>query len=296
MLFALLLGMSLNFLNEQTRCCAGINFTASTVLRIGVALLGLRITIEQVLSVGMINLAAVSAAIAFTMLAGVFIALRLNRSKEFGILSAGSVSICGASAAMAIATVLPNHPDREKQLVFTILCVTTLSTLAMVLYPVIAVRLGLSDIAIGYFLGGSIHDVAQVVGAGYSVSAEAGDFATITKLYRVLMLIPVFLVLGLLYGRGRNPAERSRLPLPWFIVGFVGLLLVASSGWMPASTTQMGIDLSKFCLVTAIAALGMKTSLKILMRGSGPAIAMLVLETVILALIVLGWVLFSGQF
>ncbi len=181
MLFALLIGMALNFLNEQTQCCAGINFTASTVLRIGVALLGLRITLDQVLSVGAANLAMVSAAIAITMTAGMFIALKMNRSREFGLLSGGSVSICGASAAMAIATVLPNHPDREKQLVFTILVVTTLSTLAMILYPVLAARLGLSEVAAGYFLGGSIHDVAQVVGAGYSMSTATGDFATITK-------------------------------------------------------------------------------------------------------------------
>ncbi len=110
------------------------------------------------------------------------------------------------------------------------------------------------------------------------------------------MLIPVFLILGLIYGRGKNPAEKGRLPLPWFILGFVGFLLAASFGGIPADIKQLGVDASKFCLVTAIAALGMKTNLKILLRGSGPAIAMLVIETLLLGVLILAWVIFGGQF
>jgi uncharacterized integral membrane protein (TIGR00698 family) len=288
MLFALLLGMAMNFMYDQEVCCPGINFASSTVLRLGVALLGLRITLEQVQTVGTPNLLVIAVGIALTIALGALLARWLKRSTEFGVLTGGSVAICGASAALAIATVLPGHPEREKQVVFTVLSVTTLSTLAMVIYPLLIAQFALSDKSIGVFLGGTIHDVAQVVGAGYSVSTEAGDFATITKLFRVLMLIPVFGVLLLVFRRG-NKAHGS-LPFPWFILGFVLCLLMVSFELLPPAAVDVGVELSRFCLIMAIAALGMKTKLSVLLKGSAPALAMVVLETLFLAILILVWV------
>ena len=291
MLFALLLGMAMNFLSEQDDCCPGINFAASAILRLGVALLGLRITLTQVQSVGGLNLFVIVVGIVLTILLGVWLARLLNRSAEFGVLTGGSVAICGASAALAITTVLPGHPEREKQTVFTVLSVTALSTLAMIAYPALIASAGLDDQATGYFLGATIHDVAQVVGAGYSVSEEAGDFATITKLFRVLMLIPVFVVLLLVF-RGRRQRE-GRLPFPWFILGFVACLGLVSFDLLPTVAVEQGTALSRFCLVTAIAALGMKTKLSVLLRGSLPALAMVLAETLFLAALVLVWITLS---
>jgi len=293
MLFALLLGMALSFLSEDDNCCPGINFSSKTLLRLGVALLGLRISFAQVQSVGLGNLLVISAGVALTMVLGILLSRRFNRTRDFGLLTGGSVAICGASAAMAIASVLPGHPDREKQVVFTVLCVTTLSTLAMIVYPIIATQLELSDKEAGVFLGGTIHDVAQVVGAGYSVSESAGDFATITKLYRVLMLVPVFLVLAAVYRNKGESTTAGKLPLPLFILGFVACMLIASFQLLPVVIVDLGLDASKFFLVMAIASLGMKSSPKVLFRGSAGALALVMLETLFLGALILAWVLFS---
>ena len=294
MLFALLLGMALSFLSEEQSCWPGIYFSSSTLLRLGIALLGLRISFAQVQSIGTANLVVISAAVALTMVLGILLAGRFGRTRDFGLLTGGSVAICGASAAMAIATVLPSHPDREKQVVFTVLCVTTLSTIAMIVYPIIASQFGLAPKDAGVFLGGTIHDVAQVVGAGYSMSELTGDFATITKLYRVLMLVPVFLILGAVFHSKTNARKHERLPLPVFILGFVGCMLIASFELLPAGILEFGLDASKFFLVMAIAALGMKSSPKVLFKGSAGALALVIIETLFLGALILAWILFGS--
>src|SRR5262249_26965157 len=109
----------------------------------------------------------------------------------FGLLTGGATAICGASAALARSAALPAHPQKEKATLFTVIGVSALSTTAMIVYPMIERWAGLDDRAAGIFLGGTIHDVAQVVGAGYSISHDAGDVATLVKLMRVAMLLPV---------------------------------------------------------------------------------------------------------
>jgi uncharacterized membrane protein YadS len=126
---------------------------------------------------------------------------------EFGLLSGGATAICGASAAMAISAALPSHPLKERATLFTIIGVSTLSTVAMILYPAITQLMGFDDLHSGIFIGATIHDVAQVVGAGYAISPEAGDTATVVKLMRVAMLLPVIIAAGLI---ARDARERAR--------------------------------------------------------------------------------------
>lgn len=191
MLFALLLGMAVNFLSEDARAKAGIEFVAKQVLRWGVALLGLRITAAQVQSLGWQPVAMVVASVAATILFGIVLARLMGFQKFFGLLTGGSVGICGASAALALSAAFPQHPQKERATMFTVVGVSTLSTLAMVLYPLVVRWLGLDPLNAGLFLGGTIHDVAQVVGAGYTIGQETGDAATVVKLMRVAMLVPV---------------------------------------------------------------------------------------------------------
>ena len=191
MLFALLLGMGVNFLSEEGRCKPGIEFTARHVLRWGVALLGLKITAAQIQAMGWQPVAMVMVAVAATIAFGIVMARVMGFKTFFGLLTGGAVGICGASAALAISAAFPQHPQRERATLFTVIGVTTLSTLAMVLYPVVVRLLGLGPIDAGFFLGGTIHDVAQVVGAGYSIGSDTGDAATVVKLMRVAMLVPV---------------------------------------------------------------------------------------------------------
>ncbi len=288
MLFALLLGMALHFLAEEGRCLPGIQLASSVVLRTGVALLGLRITVSQVQALGWSTIAIVVATVAVTIVAGVLIARALRLGNAFGTLTGGAVAICGASAALAIASILPKHRHAERDASFTVIGVTAMSTLAMILYPMIGVALGFDDRAAGIFLGGTIHDVAQVVGAGYSHSQETGDAATIVKLLRVAMLLPVCLVIGFaLHLRGTAAANAAPV-LPWFAVVFALLVVVNSLGWIPADAIDAGSAVSRACLVMAIAAIGMKTSLKSLVDMGMRPVLLVVLETALLAAMVLG--------
>lgn len=289
MLFALLLGMALNFLSEEgNKCLPGIQFAASVVLRAGVALLGLRITVAQVAALGWGTVVLVIASVALTVLVGIFLARALRLGTALGTLTGGAVAICGASAALAIASILPKHPDAERDASFTVIGVTALSTLAMILYPLVAAAAGFGPHASGIFLGATIHDVAQVVGAGYSISPDAGDTATIVKLLRVSMLLPVCLVIGVaLHVRGTDAAHAAPV-LPWFAVVFALLVLVASSGWVPQAALDAGSGLSRWCLVTAIAAIGIKTSLKSLVTMGVRPVMLLVGETLFLATLVAG--------
>jgi len=194
MLFALLLGIAVNFLSKDERCRPGLDFASRTVLRLGVALLGARITLEQIQSLGGGAVVLTAGAVVLTILCGVLLARITGLPRNFGLLTGGSVAICGASAALAIASVLPRGPDHERDTIMTVVAVTALSTIAMVLYPVLAAAIGFDEHTTGIFLGATIHDVAQVVGAGYSVSTQAGDTATIVKLFRVALLLPVVLL------------------------------------------------------------------------------------------------------
>ncbi|MCB9948055.1 MAG: putative sulfate exporter family transporter [Rhodospirillaceae bacterium] len=280
MLFALLLGMAFNFLSQEGRCVEGVGFTSRTVLRIGVALLGVRITVEGAVALGIAPILVAVAGVSLTLVFGGWLARRMGFSRDFGILTGGAVGICGASAALAIASVLPKGERgiTERDTIFTVLGVTTLSTIAMVVYPLAVGALGLDDRIAGIFLGATIHDVAQVVGAGYSVSAEAGDTATLTKLLRVAMLVPVVLAITLVLFRGSGQSAK-RPPFPLFLAVFVALVGANSLGWIAEPLRLVLIDVSRWALVAAIAALGIRTSLKDLASVGLRALVLLVAET-----------------
>src|SRR5918996_229047 len=172
MLFALLLGMAMNFLSDVERCRPGIDFASRTVLRIGVALLGFRITLWEIAALGWQPVALVVAVVTLTILASVWAARAMGLKSEFGLLTGGAPAICGASAAMAISAALPPDERKERLTGFTIIGVSTLSTIAMILYPAISTLFGFDDHHAGVFIGATVHDVAQVVGAGYAISNE----------------------------------------------------------------------------------------------------------------------------
>jgi uncharacterized integral membrane protein (TIGR00698 family) len=297
MLMALLLGIAFHFLSEEGSCKPGIEFAARTVLRIGVALLGVRISAELMAGLGPKLIGLVVAGVVLTILAGLLGARLLGRGWRFGVLTGGSVAICGASAAMAISAVLPRNEQSERNLIFTVLSVTVLSTVAMVLYPILARIFGFSDEIAGVFLGGTIHDVAQVVGAGFSVSDEAGEVATLVKLIRVAMLAPVVLVISLLVRRhAADAAPGARPPLlPVFVVGFLLLATLNSLGLVPAALSDAMAAASRWALLISIAAVGMKTSLRRILDVGGQAIALIVAETIFIAVIVIGGVMLLGH-
>lgn len=288
MLFALLIGMAFHFLHEEGRCVAGIEFSSKTILRIGVALLGARITAAQIMSLGVAPIGLVVAAIASTILLGLFLAQRMKLGASFGILSGGAVAICGASAALAIATVLPRTRESERDTVLTVVAVTALSTIAMIIYPMIVTATGFDHEEAGIFLGGTIHDVAQVVGAGYTISQDAGDIATYVKLLRVTMLVPVVFIIAWIGARVTRDAQTGSAPgVPLFLLAFAALVAINSSGVLPEIVTDTATEVSRWCLVVAIAALGMKTSFKDLAAVGWRPVTLMVVETVWIGALVL---------
>lgn len=285
MLLALLLGIAMNFLGEEGKTVAGIGFSARSLLRLGVALLGVRISATLMAGLGAPLIALVIAGVVFTIGFGLLVGRFFGHKWRFTLLTAGSVAICGASAAMAISAILPKDERSEERLIFTVLGVTVLSTIAMITYPVVVTTLGLNDLQGGVFLGGTIHDVAQVVGAGFSISEQTGDTATLVKLIRVAMLAPVVLIASLLIRRfDDTPVEGKRPPiLPSFVVGFLVLAALSSFGVIPEVIKDFLSQASRWLLLTAIAAVGMKTHLKQVLSVGGAAIALLVTETLFIA-------------
>lgn len=287
MLYALLLGMAFNFLMEGERTRLGIEFASKALLRTGVALLGMRIGWAQVTALGWGPVVMVLLLVAVTILVSILVARRMGFNPLFGFLSGGANAICGASAALAISASLPAHERKEQATLFTVIGVSALSTLAMIAYPVIAHAVGLDNRQASVFIGATIHDVAQVVGAGYAISPEAGDTATIVKLLRVAMLLPVILVAGQITRRQATEGTTRPPLLPWFVAAFIGLVVLNSVVAMPKAVTDGANDLSRWCLVTSLSAIGMKTQLGDIVKVGLKPVVLMLIETALLAAMVL---------
>lgn len=291
LLYALLIGLAFHFLNGHTRVVTGINFCGRTVLRVGVALLGARITFAQVAQLGVQTAVLLVLAVLLTILLGVVLARWLGCSRDQGLLTGSAVAICGASAALAVSSVLPQTRENERFTLLAVVGVTVLSTVAMVIYPFSLQVIGLAPAQAGIVLGGSIHDVAQVVAAGMMLGPQAGDVATVVKLFRVMLLMPVVLLIAVLYRH--HPAVKTpdtEVPLiPGFLLAFIVMVMLASVGTITPVMAQVAGDASRWMLVTAIAAAGVKTSFEDLLKLGWKPVAMLLGETVfIVAFVVLG--------
>ena len=292
MLYALLMGVAFHYLSKDAKTRPGIEFCSRNVLRLGVGLLGARITANQIAGLGWTTAAIVVLAVVSTLLFGYGLARRLGMTRAQGVLSGGAVAICGASAALAISAVLPRDKESERFTLMVVVTVTVLSTIAMVLYPLITQFLRLPPELAGLFLGGTIHDVAQVAGAGYMLNHQTGDYAVIVKLFRVSMLAVVVVVVSAMFRSQRQVAEKADAALPqklvpWFLWLFIALVALNSAGGVPAPV-QDGLNwVSRACLVVAIVALGMKTSIVELKSFGWRPLVMLLSETVWMAALVL---------
>lgn len=225
-LYALLIGVAFHFLSENDRCRPGIEFSAKRLVRVGVALLGVRIVVSDVSALGLWGILGLAGAVVFTLCFGVLMARVLRVSPMFGLLSGGGTGICGISATMAISSTLPQSPESERCTLMSAIGIASLSTAVMVLYPLWVRWFGMTVPEAGLFLGGSIHDVAQVVGAGSILSPDIAKAATLAKMFRVAMLVPVVLTLSLVFRRtvaaeagmarppGALPLQQLQIPEP----------------------------------------------------------------------------------
>ena len=292
MLCALLVGTALHYLSEEIRTAPGVIFCVRVVLRLGVGLLGARITAAEIIALGWPSALIVITAVATTLLCGLVLARRLGLSMQMGMLAGGATAICGASAALAIAAVLPKQEALERDTLAVVVLATLLSTVAMLVYPLVAQHLGLSSTSAGLFLGATIHDVAQVVVAGYTLSPDAGNTAAIVKLSRVALLAVVVAGVACAFRHkhreGETPAE-GRLPplMPGFLILFLLLAVFQSTvGLAPRVQTSLN-EVSNACLMMGVAALGMKTSFALLARSGWRQVALMLGTTAWIAAIVL---------
>ncbi|MBU3597655.1 YeiH family protein [Polynucleobacter bastaniensis] len=288
LLYALLIGLSLHFLYLNEAVKPGIDFCAKTVLRLGVAFLGIRITFADIGAIGLNTGLMVIFAVAATVALGFFLAKLLKLSSDFGLIAGGSVGICGASAALAVASVLPKTKENERFTLLVVIGVTVLSTIAMVVYPFALQLLNITALPAGIFLGATIHDVAQVVAAGMLFGSEAGDVATVVKLFRVALLLPVVLFISIFFGAKKSSQRLgwgSLRLIPTFLLGFVALSVVASMQILPSPVTQSIGEISRWMLVIAIGAAGLKTNFQELAKLGWQPVVMLVVETVFIAAI-----------
>lgn len=293
-LFALLLGLSMHSFYSYSTIQSGVNFCSRELLRLCVGLLGVRIAFADIVSLGITPPLIVMVSMALTIFFGVFFARALGLSKVLGVLSGGAVAVCGVSAAAAISTVLPNDKSQEKYFAFTVIGITTFSTLSMIFYPILASYLGFSDELAGVFIGGAIHDVAQVVGAGYTISPEAGDVATYIKLLRVALLMPIVMLVFFAFKEKNSKMSGGVSAfIPGFLTMFFVLAFLKNVGVLPIWLIDIIRSLSSNLLVISIAAIGVKTSLKQVLSVGWRPVLLMGAETLFLAgLIIAGIMIF----
>jgi len=268
MVIALFIGIAVNPLARRPLFQPGIVFCLKTLLRWAVALLGLRVALGEIAALGLPMAALVIIAMAATLASGFLLARALALESAYGALAGAGTAVCGASATLATSIVLPDYKGKETDVAFVVVAVNALSTVAMVLYPLLCVSLGFDPQSTGVLLGATIHDVAQVVGAGYAVSEAVGNTAVVVKLFRVLLMLPLVLVIGWWFARRTMATAAARIPVPVFALVFVGLCVLNSiAPAFPtvapvfASVKTPLIEASNWGLLIAISALGLATSL-----------------------------------
>lgn len=304
MVIALLIGMVLNpFFAARPSVQPGMAFCVRAVLRWAVALLGLRIALADIAGLGIGTAALIVIAMAVTLVSGFVLAHLGGRSAGLGALVGSATAVCGASATLATASVVPDYPGKQTDIVFVVVGVNALATLAILLYPPLCLLLGFDEQTTGVMLGGTIHDVAQVVGAGYAVSDTAGNIAVVVKLFRVFLLLPVVLGVGWYFSRMGAARGRARVPVPVFGLVFLALCLLNSAmpfagALMPVYTPvkDVLVEASAWGLLLAVSALGLGTSLAAVAALGWRHIATLTVSTAIILVVVTGGLLVLGQF
>lgn len=298
MVIALLIGIVLNPLARRPLFQPGIGFCLKTLLRWAVALLGLRIALGEIAALGLTSAILVVAAMALTIGSGLLFARALGQRAAYGALAGAGTAVCGASATLATSIVLPDYKGKEADVAFVVVAVNALSTVAMVVYPLICAALGFDATLTGIMLGGTIHDVAQVVGAGYAVSEPVGNTAVIVKLFRVFLLFPVVLSIGAFYARRAVTAEAAKIPFPTFALVFVALCIlnsiVPSIGALAPLFAQIKaplIEISTWGLLIAIGALGLNTSLPAIAALGWRHVATVTGTTIVILVVVTGGLL-----
>ncbi len=296
MVIALIIGIALHSAVMTPRFEPGMTFCVKRLLRWAIALLGLRIALGDIIGLGLAVALLVVASMIITVVAAIWLARLLNRDVGFGALAGAANAVCGASATLATATVVPDYKRKSADIAFTVVMANAVSTIVMLAYPPLCIWLGFDERLTGIMLGATIHDMAQVVGAGYAVSEGVGNTAVIVKLFRVFLLLPMVLAIGWYFMRQGQTAGEAKVPMPVFALVFLGLCVLnsvmaaspalASAASYPAIKAILG-DASKWGLLIAIAALGLGTSLRSILTIGWRHMAVFMGATFVILLVII---------
>lgn len=279
---ALFLGVIINLFwpIEDTSLSLGINFASKRILKFAIILLGASLNIVTILEVGKISVTVM----VFTLIAafggGYLLGKLFGMDWKLSSLISSGTGVCGGSA---IAAVSPVIEAEDYQITYAMSTTFVFDMLMIVLFPLMGRALNLSDISYGLWTGTAVNDTSSVVAAGYAFSETAGDFATMVKLTRTLSIIPIVIVFSFIQlyisrknsvAKGKESNQKVNLNFmqvfPWFILGFVLMAIFNSIGWIPAGLGEILKEISKFLMIVALGAIGLKTNLKE-MKESGIA-------------------------
>nr|WP_245416922.1 YeiH family protein [Undibacter mobilis] len=266
MILAILIGIAFhNVVGTPARAKAGITFSLRRILRFAIILLGLQLTAAQVAEVGASGVALIVVTLVATFTFTKWFGALIGVDGKLSELIAAGTSICGASAVIATNTVTQG-PDED--VAYAVACVTVFGSIAMFVYPLLPGLLHLTPHEYGLWSGASIHEIAQVVAAAYQDGEQAGYFGTIAKLSRVILLAPLVIALGVIASRrmGANTSAGKAPPLPWFVFGFIALIIVNSAVTIPAAMKDIIVPATAFLLSVALAAMGLETDIAKLKR------------------------------
>ena len=277
----------------------GVSLSKQHLLRLGIILYGLRLTVQDIGHVGVAGVAVDALVLGSTFLLACWIGTRwLGLDRQSAMLIGAGSSICGAAAVMAAEPVVK---ARAEQVTVAVATVVVFGTVSIFLYPVLFELnqqwglIGGGDRGFGLYAGSTIHEVAQVVAAARSISPEAADAAVIAKMVRVMMLAPFLLLLSgwLARDAARHPTPgangkgaKGKITVPWFAFGFVAVVLFNSLQWLPAGVTAVVTDIDTGLLAMAMAALGLSTHFSAIRKAG--------VRPLLLASILFAWLLAGG--
>jgi len=269
---AIVIGMMVrNLAGTPAAASPGVRFALRPVLRFAIVLLGLQLTFAQVRTVGAAGFAVVATTLAATFFVTRWLGRRMGVEPRLAELIAAGTAVCGASAVIATNTVTRGS---DEDVAYAVACVTVFGSLSMVLMPALLPFTGLDAHAYGLWTGASIHEVAQVVAAAFQGGQVAGEFGTVAKLSRVMLLAPLVLGLGAaatLRARGTTEEAGARPPVPWFVLGFIAMVMVNSTGLVPAEAKAPLVALTTLLLAVALGAMGLETDIrKLRLKGARP--------------------------
>lgn len=272
--FGILLGMLFAFLPRPESFNGGINFTGKKILQYSIILLGFEMNLFHVLDVGSQSLYVMI----FTLITAFGVAWGagklLKLPEDTTVLIGAGTAICGGSAIAAVAPVIG---AKDKDIVFSISTIFLFNILAVFIFPFLGHMMNMSDFGFGMWAGTAINDTSSVVAAGYSYSLEAGAYATIVKLTRALMIVPICLAFAVLTAKKKKASGEGfslKRIFPFFILWFVVASIVNTSGILPVELTKSLGDFGKFCIVWAMVAIGLNTNLFALVKNGVRPIAL----------------------